>query len=298
MYFLKKCISILYLKIVGNLSKGKGYGQKYKFLKSTITKTESILKTDYAETWGGKIYVHSSDTGSLSTLSISGIFGPCDTQTVKDNVHPGDFVIDLGANIGYYTCLLAKLVGKDGKVFAFEPDPRNLKLLEKNIKVNEYNNVVIVDKAVSDVNDMCTLYCSEKTFGASTIFESEKTKTKNCFPIKSETVSLDSYFEKLNLHNKIDFIKIDIEGAEFKAFNGMKKILQLNSDLKIFTEITPLLLDNANSTVSNVLDFLADYKFTNIFLSDNRKNALSKISKQELISHMKNSNSANILCIK
>ena len=145
---------------------------------------------------------------------------------------------------------------------------------------------------------MCTLYCSEKTFGASTIFESEKTKTKNRFPIKSETVSLDSYFEKLNLHNKIDFIKIDIEGAEFKAFNGMKKILQSNSNLKIFTEITPLLLDNANSTVSNVLDFLADYKFTNIFLSDNRKNILSKISKQELLSHMKNSNSANILCIQ
>ena len=78
----------------------------------------------------------------------------------------------------------------------------------------------------------------------------------------------------------------------------MKKILQSNSNLKIFTEITPLLLDNANSTVSNVLDFLADYKFTNIFLSDNRKNILSKISKQELLSHMKNSDSVNILCIQ
>ena len=296
MYFLKKRISILYLKIVGSLSRGKGYGQKHKFLKSTITKTESILKTDFAETWSGKIYVHSNDTGSLSTLSISGTFGPRDTQTVKDNVHLGDFVVDLGANIGYYTCLLAKLVGKDGKVFAFEPDPRNLKLLEKNVKVNEYNNVVIVDKAVSDVNGTCTLYCSQKKFGASTIFESEKTKTKDLFPVKSETVSLDYYFKKLNLHNKIDFIKIDIEGAEFKAFNGMKKILQLNSNLKIFTEITPLLLDDANSTVKQVLDFLDDYKFTNRFLSDNRKNTLSKINKQELLNHMKNSNSVNILC--
>jgi hypothetical protein len=114
--------------------------------------------------------------------------------------------------------------------------------------------------------------------------------------VKSETVSLDYYYKKLNLHNKIDFIKIDIEGAEFKAFNGMKKILQLNSNLKIFTEITPLLLDDANSTVKQVLDFLDDYKFTNRFLSDNRKNTLSKINKQELLNHMKNSNSVNILC--
>tara|TARA_B100000745_G_scaffold241911_1_gene164293 strand:- start:98 stop:949 length:852 start_codon:yes stop_codon:yes gene_type:complete len=281
-----------------NLSTGKGYGQKIHFLKSLIMKTESVLKTDYAETWGGKIHVHNDDTGSLSTLSISGVFGPRDTQTVKDNVFSGNIVVDLGANIGYFTCLLAKIVGEGGKVFAFEPDPRNLKLLRRNIQENDYKNVIIADKAVSDVNGSCTLYSSQKKFGANRIFESKKNQTQDFIPIKSETICLDDYFEKQNLLKKIDFIKIDIEGSEFRAFNGMKKILELNNNLKIFTEIAPSLLEDAGSSGKQVLDFLQEHKFINFFISDNRKNTLSKITKNELLIQLEQLHIINILCTK
>ena len=281
-----------------NLSTGKGYGQKIHFLKSLIMKTESVLKTDYAETWGGKIHVHNDDTGSLSTLSISGVFGPRDTQTVKDNVFSGNIVVDLGANVGYFTCLLAKIVGEGGKVFAFEPDPRNLKLLRRNIQENDYKNVIIADKAVSDVNGSCTLYSSQKKFGANRIFESKKNQTRDFIPIKSETICLDDYFEKQNLLKKIDFIKIDIEGSEFRAFNGMKKILGLNNNLKIFTEIAPSLLEDAGSSGKQVLDFLQEHKFINFFISDNRKNTLSKITKNELLIQLEQLHIINILCTK
>ena len=281
-----------------NLSTGKGYGQKIHFLKSLIMKTESVLKTDYAETWGGKIHVHNDDTGSLSTLSISGVFGPRDTQTVKDNVFSGNIVVDLGANIGYFTCLLAKIVGEGGKVFAFEPDPRNLKLLRRNIQENDYKNVIIADKAVSDVNGSCTLYSSQKKFGANRIFESKKNQTRDFIPIKSETICLDDYFEKQNLLKKIDFIKIDVEGSEFRAFNGMKKILELNNNLKIFTEIAPSLLEDAGSSGKQVLDFLQEHKFINFFISDNRKNTLSKITKNELLIQLEQLHIINILCTK
>ena len=281
-----------------NLSTGKGYGQKIHFLKSLIMKTESVLKTDYAETWGGKIHVHNDDTGSLSTLSISGVFGPRDTQTMKDNVFSGNIVVDLGANIGYFTCLLAKIVGEGGKVFAFEPDPRNLKLLRRNIQENNYKNVIIADKAVSDVNGSCTLYSSQKKFGANRIFESKKNQTQDFIPIKSETICLDDYFEKQNLLKKIDFIKIDVEGSEFRAFNGMKKILELNNNLKIFTEIAPSLLEDAGSSGKQVLDFLQEHKFINFFISDNRKNTLSKITKNELLIQLEQLHIINILCTK
>ena len=157
---------------------------------------------------------------------------------------------------------------------------------------------MIIDKAASNVNGPCTLYSAQKKFGANRIFESKKTQIQDFIPIKSETVCLDDYFEKQNLLKKIDFIKIDIEGSEFKAFNGMKKILELNDNLKIFTEIGPSLLEDAGSSEKQLLDFLQEYKFINFFVSDNRKDTLSKITKNELLAQLEHLDSINILCTK
>ena len=76
------------------------------------------------------------------------------TDFFKKNIKEGDIVLDLGAHIWYFTCLFAQLVGKSGKVFSFEPEPNNFKLLKKNVEVNGYNQVTIEQKAVSDVKDM------------------------------------------------------------------------------------------------------------------------------------------------
>ena len=126
----------------------------------------------------------------------------------------------------------------------------------------------------------------------------KKKETHDFIPIKSETICLDDYFEKQNLLKKIDFIKIDIEGSEFRAFNGMKKILGLNNNLKIFTEIAPSLLEDAGSSGKQVLDFLQEHKFINFFISDNRKNTLSKITKNELLIQLEQLHIINILCTK
>ena len=204
----------------------------------------------------------------ITSSRVNTIFSK-EPETVEwiDSFENNSVFWDIGANIGYFTCLLAKLVGEDGKVFAFEPDPRNLKLLKRNIQENDYKNVIIIDKAASDVNGPCTLYSAQKKFGANRIFESKKTQTQDFIPIKSETICLDDYFKKQDLLKKIDFIKIDIEGSEFRAFNGMKKILELNNNLKIFTEIAPSLLEDAGSSEKQILDFLQEHEFINFFIS-------------------------------
>ena len=76
---------------------------------------------------------------SLLTKNIHERWG---TKIVENYVKEGDYVVDLGANIGYYTLIFAKLVGKKGKVFAFEPDKDNFRLLKKNIQTNCYSNIV------------------------------------------------------------------------------------------------------------------------------------------------------------
>ena len=284
----------LYLKTIKNFSHGKGYGKKNKLINLTVRGIESSLKTNHAEVWAGKMFLHPNDA---FRLSIHGIHGAHDLKIFKDNVKDGDNVVDLGANIGYFTLILAKLVGPSGKVFAFEPDPRNLALLKKNIECNNYKNVIIVPKAVSNVNEKCTLYVGQKTFGQNRIYKPEKTKTQKFVPIDSETVRLDDFFKANNLLDKISFIKMDIEGAEFLALNGMKEILKLNKNIKIFTEAEISYLEDAGSSYDQFIDLLTENDFT-FSLVDNRSETLTKVNKSQLEKILNNEGSVNIFCVR
>ena len=226
-----------------------------------------------------------------------GIHGVNDFRIIKNNVKNGDNVVDLGANIGYFTLILAKLVGPTGKVFAFEPDPRNLALLKKNVEYNNYKNVIIVPKAVSNVNDKCTLYTGQKTFGQNKIYKPKKTKTQKFIPIDSETVRLDDFFKTNGLLDKISFIKMDVEGAEFLALSGMKEILKLNKNIKIFTEAEISYLEDAGSSYDQFIDLLTENDFT-FSLADNRTETLTKVNKSQLEKILNDEGSVNIFCVR
>jgi len=86
---------------------------------------------------GHKMYLDDLDT---LHLAINGIWEPLETNLIKNKIKEGDIVLNIGANIGYYTLLIARLVGSNGKVFAFEPDLNNFKILKKNIEINNYKN--------------------------------------------------------------------------------------------------------------------------------------------------------------
>ena len=284
----------LYLKTIKNFSHGKGYGKKNKVINLTVRGIESSLKTNYAQVWAGKMFLHPNDA---FRLSIYGIHGTHDFKIIKNNVKDGDNVIDLGANIGYFTLILAKLVGPTGKVFAFEPDPRNLALLKKNVEYNNYKNVIIVPKAVSNVNDKCTLYTGQKTFGQNKIYKPKNTKIQKFIPIDSETVRLDDFFKTNGLLDKISFIKMDVEGAEFLALSGMKEILKLNKNIKIFTEAEISYLEDAGSSYDQFIDLLTENDFT-FSLADNRSETLTKVNKSQLEKILNDEGSVNIFCVR
>lgn len=291
---MKKIISKLYVNISRKLSRGKGLGKKYSIVNTTVNKIESSLKSDTAEVWAGKMFLHPNDG---LKLSIRGFHDEEEAIMVKNNIKRDEIVVDLGAHIGYYTLMMAKLVGQNGKVFAFEPEPRNLKLLYKNIEVNSYKNIEVVPKAVSDIDGECTLFVGQESFGANKIFKPKKTDTQEFEEIKTRTIRLDDYFEELGFLKKISFIKMDIEGSEVRALQGMKNILEFNENLKIFTEINRDALEDNNSNFRNMLELLGKYNFK-FYISNKKESEWRKIEIHNFEELMKNDSVMNVLCKK
>ena len=209
----------------------------------------------------------------------------------------GNIVVDVGANIGLHTLNMAKIVGNTGQVFAFEPDPSNFEILEKNVKINNYQNIILEQKAVGDKNGRTTLYQSDHP-GMHRIFP--QTKQAKC-QVQVELTSLDKYFIDSNLTDKINFIKIDVEGLEFSVLKGMKNILKNNKKIKILFEFAPKNTMEAGFTPIELLNYLTSHDFK-LYCIDERTKKLLRVSKNEeilkLCSSTNNTISRNLFCEK
>lgn len=137
-------------------------------------------------------------------------------------LRPGMVVVDAGANIGLFTVFAAKRTGA-GLVMAFEPVPAMAEWLEKNIRLNEFSNVVPLRYGLSDADGVLPIYEIESTHeGLSTLYPGalEKSSVTNV-PVKR----LDDLFEAYGT-GRLDFIKIDIEGGEWPALRGSAECLK------------------------------------------------------------------------
>jgi FkbM family methyltransferase len=190
-----------------------------------------------------KMYLDSKDS---LLLSLRKNYEPEHVALIKKVVKKGDIVIDAGAHIGYYTLILAEAVGPTGKVFSFEPNPKNFEVLKKNVAVNGYKHVVLEQKAVSNKNGKVKFYFSDINSGDGTIYATSEDR-KSC---EVESVRLDDYFK-----NKLKptFFKMDIQGMEPSAFEGMQSILS-NPYLKFSIEFYPAGLESAGYKPQEFLD--------------------------------------------
>lgn len=202
----------------------------------------------------------------LFGLSIGNPFEPLVTEIVKKHIKRGNNVLDIGAHVGYYTLLFAKLVGKEGKVFAFEPNPNNFVLLKKNLEMNNYQNVVSEQLAISDRSGKTKLYMSLNPADAR-IYQSDK-----CLDyVEVTTTRLDEHF--LGFDGQIDFIKMDVQGAEGAVIQGMPFLLKKNKDIQILTEFSPSLLSRSDIEPIEFLKELVNYGFSFFDLNEEKMEA-------------------------
>ena len=151
----------------------------------------------------------------------------------------GDIVIDIGANIGRYTIISSKRVGANGKVVAIEADPSNFEMLNSNIKLNQLTNVIPLNYAVYSKETKIKLYLPEVESG----FTKYKTIMPNWINTQEKFVEVNAntldYLLQLNQirQEEVNWIKIDVEGAEFEVLKGATNVLSKSKDIAILMEL-------------------------------------------------------------
>jgi FkbM family methyltransferase len=191
----------------------------------------------------------------LATLWMHklGISGRQEVHLLRQLLRPGMNVLDVGANQGIYTLLLAGIV-RPGRVFAFEPQPLLYQRLVLNVEANQAANVVCHQAAVSRSSGPLTLHPGTLNWGDNRIVAGPSNTPGK---ITVNSVSLDEKFAG----QKIDLLKIDVQGWEAEALFGARRVLEENMDLVVMFELWPYGLLNAGSTSEVLLAFLRNLGF-------------------------------------
>jgi FkbM family methyltransferase len=143
-------------------------------------------------------------------------------KTLERLVRPGSVFFDIGANIGFFTLLGARLVGPSGTVVAFEPHPENIERLRRNIDLNLFSNVVVVARAASDASGDRAL--DVRHTATASLVPRENTRDTQGF-VRVEATSLDDFLEA-RPDIAPDVVKIDAEGHEVEILHGMRETLR------------------------------------------------------------------------
>lgn len=228
---------------------------------------------------GKQFLVSTKDTSMVPSI-MNQDYESFELDLYSQLVKPNMTILDVGANLGIYSVLGSDLVGPSGKVYAFEPVPENLALLNHNIKLNGAKNVTVVPKAISDKVGESEIFLAPGSIGT----HSMGAKSKTCITIKTDTI--DNFVNQNHL--KVDLIKMDIEGYEGHAIRGGNITLS-NKNLVLLTEFSAKMLRQSGDDPLEIAKQLLS-NFKNAFVVNERKAKLVKIRDANELGSLENSN--------
>jgi FkbM family methyltransferase len=197
------------------------------------------------------------------SMALERNYEPELTERISHHIRPGDVVVDVGANMGYFTLLASKLVGNTGLVIAFEPCPGNLRWLSYNVSNNGRSNVLLQSTALANESGLRQLTVPPVyNNGVSSLRDRQNGHTT--------TPAWVARFDELPFasayNSRISLVKVDTEGLEISVMKGMRSLLSSpNPRLAIACELSPAWYD-----VAELFRLLSDADFGGEYFSDGR----------------------------
>lgn len=186
---------------------------------------------------GGLIYLDAHRSPArireAARRRAEGTFEPRKVAAVQRFVEPGMTFVDAGANMGDYSLIAARAMGDHGLVVAFEPEPWNFGWLERNVALNGYCSVRCVQMALGDADREGELFIGDGIGRHTMVPLAHHQET-----IQVEVRTLDSVLPELGVE-RVDLMKVDVEGAELRVLRGAAETLARSDELKLFIDIHP-----------------------------------------------------------
>ena len=200
---------------------------------------------------GTYLYASSFDRYLALLLWKFGGLESYELHLIGSLITPGMRILDIGANVGFHTLKLARFTGETGSVIAFEPEPRNFADLSRTIAASGLTHVTARQAAVSDTDGSIQLHVSPGHGGDHRVLAGGGSR----HTITVEAVTIDRLFGGSG--QRVDFVKIDIQGAEHLALRGMRQVLAENPQMIVVLEFSPAMLKAAGVNPDEVATLIA-----------------------------------------
>ena len=201
------------------------------------------------------LYLNPSDP-VVSGAIFFNVYEKSESKFIKSSCFEGMNILDIGANIGYYTALFSQLAGVNGTVIAVEPDEESYKYLTKSVNSFNYKNVFSFRLAASDTKQKLPLYISKDNRGDNRLYSNNKKRNS----IIVECLTVDELLKENDIKN-LDLIKIDVQGYEPKVLKGMRNIVKSSKQLMILSEFWPKGILEAGENPKEFLSMLRKMQF-------------------------------------
>jgi FkbM family methyltransferase len=209
----------------------------------------SVLRT-----FGNKLYQHAFPIYRPVYAAYKAYVDHAERQLLRQILVPGAVAVDAGANIGIYSQFLARCVGPTGAVYSFEPGPENFQRLHAAMR--GFANVHVSQAAVGERSGKSELYLSDTLNVDHRTYLADNSARR---VLQIEMVALDDYFKP---GQRVDFIKMDVQGYELHALRGTGRILDDNPAAKLLLELWPYGLKQAGANWVELIDALTTKKMT------------------------------------
>jgi len=241
---------------------GKIFPNIYSLLKKL--NPNFLLKTKLSD-FDLTMYVDPLDVGIGKDLFLYGRREDGATREFVKYLRPGQIVLDIGANIGYYVLIEAMKVGSTGKIYAIEPDPKNVQILVKNVEANNFSDIVDVTQgAISNHSGVAQLYVASRsnlhTLKKMPLME-EYVAFKDVIEVPCYT--LDHFLKTKSVSpSDVDIMRMDVEGYEPYIFFSSADLFEKMHDFLLFIEIHPKLIrQNDEVSFEDFILLLKNLKF-------------------------------------